>query len=84
MAQPRPHYAAVLSIDEPGNRLITQQQDRVRGRVPAGINGGQDPRLVGLVVKGDQHPRREAGAVNGQYLIAVVTGVHPQWNGYGR
>jgi hypothetical protein len=42
MAQPRPHYAAVLSIDEPGNRLITQQQDRVRGRVPAGINGGQD------------------------------------------
>ena len=39
----QPHRpAAVLAVNEPGNRLIAKQEDGIRGRVTASIDSGLD------------------------------------------
>ena len=60
--------AAVLTVDEPGNRLIAEQEDGVRGRVAASIDSSLDTCLVSLVVKGDPYSRREVVDIDGQGL----------------
>ena len=62
----------MLTVDEPGNRLIAEQEDGVRGRVAASIDSSLDTCLVSLVVKGDPYSRREVVDIDGQGLPLVL------------